>query len=67
MATATTLPPLVMATRSFTPASHNPAVYAGVAEAHNCGEPAAPHTSGVVFIPYLTRLRSPSALQPSEG
>lgn len=30
-------------------------------------QPAAPHTSGVVFTPYLTRLLSPSAPQPSEG
>lgn len=29
--------------------------------------PAAPHTSGVLFTPYLTRLRSPSVPQPSEG
>lgn len=68
MATATTLPPLVMATHATsTSASHNPAVYAGVAEAHNFVRPAAPHTSGVVFTPYLTAPQSRPALQPSEG
>lgn len=64
------LPPLVVATAPGNTRFHislNPAVCTGVAEAHSCGEPAAPHTSGVVFTPYLTRLRSPSAPQPSEG
>ena len=59
--------PQPQVTCDFTSASHNSAVYAGVAKAHSCGEPTAPHTSGVVFTPYLTRLRSPSAPQPSEG